>query len=127
MRAGGGETGRTTAHLVTALDDRYYELERLHGKEATRLAAHSHGAAISRIEEVCAEESIDGEFRRAHGYLFAPPEADAAELHRELECVHRAGLVEVTRVDRPPLPGYDLGAALRFPRQGEIHPVKSST
>jgi len=29
---GSGETGRTTAHLSNALDDRYYELERLHGK-----------------------------------------------------------------------------------------------
>ena len=28
---GGGMTGRTTAHLVNALDDRFYELERLHG------------------------------------------------------------------------------------------------
>ena len=25
---GSGETGRTTAHLVTALDDRYYDLEK---------------------------------------------------------------------------------------------------
>src|SRR5436190_139422 len=30
---GSGETGRTTAHLVTALDDRYYELEKIYGKE----------------------------------------------------------------------------------------------
>ena len=30
---GGGMTGRTTAHLVNALDDRYFELERLHGEE----------------------------------------------------------------------------------------------
>src|SRR5688572_30522211 len=28
---GSGETGRTTAHLVTALDDRYYTLQRLYG------------------------------------------------------------------------------------------------
>src|SRR5687767_7150787 len=36
---GGGETGRTTAHIVNALDDRYYELERLHGEKGSRLAA----------------------------------------------------------------------------------------
>src|SRR5688500_3832086 len=34
----GGETCRTTAHLVTALDDRFYELERLHGETGARLA-----------------------------------------------------------------------------------------
>ena len=32
---GGGETGRTTAHLASALDDRYFELERLHGEQRT--------------------------------------------------------------------------------------------
>ena len=29
-----GETGRTTAHITCALDDRYYNLEKLHGKKA---------------------------------------------------------------------------------------------
>src|SRR5919204_1360308 len=43
---GNGETGRTTAHIVNALDDRYYELEKLHGAEGARLAAESHTAAI---------------------------------------------------------------------------------
>src|SRR5687767_13778675 len=38
----GGETCRTTAHLVSALDDRFYHLERLHGAEGARLAAQSH-------------------------------------------------------------------------------------
>src|SRR5689334_23297991 len=44
---GSGETSRTTAHLSNALDDRYYELERLHGREGARLAAESHTAAIA--------------------------------------------------------------------------------
>ncbi len=35
---GGGETSRTTAHLSNALDDRNYELERLHGERGARLA-----------------------------------------------------------------------------------------
>src|ERR1051325_3923466 len=37
----GGMTQRTTAHLVTALDDRYSELERLHGRHGAQLAAES--------------------------------------------------------------------------------------
>src|SRR5215831_4277837 len=45
-RIGAGETGRTTAHLSNALDNRSYELERLHGIDRTRLAAESHTAAI---------------------------------------------------------------------------------
>src|SRR5687768_9880279 len=45
-----GETSRTTAHLVNALDDRYFELESMHGEKGARLAANSHTAAIDRIE-----------------------------------------------------------------------------
>ena len=45
----GGETSRTTAHLVNALDDRYFEIERLHGEKGARLGAESHTAAIDRI------------------------------------------------------------------------------
>src|SRR6185295_17946454 len=41
-----GETERTTAHLTTALDDRYENLERLHGEKGARLAAQSHFSAI---------------------------------------------------------------------------------
>src|SRR5436190_22005220 len=33
-----GETGRTTAHLSAALDDRFFQLEKLFGKEGARLA-----------------------------------------------------------------------------------------
>src|SRR2546423_8243248 len=47
-----GETERTTAHLVSALDDRFFELERMHGKEGARLAAQSHSAAIDKIESI---------------------------------------------------------------------------
>src|SRR4051812_41004689 len=43
---GSGATGRTTAHLSNALDDRYHELERIHGAKAAKLAAESHTAAI---------------------------------------------------------------------------------
>ena len=38
---GSGETGRTTAHLVTCLDDRYYHLEKVFGKEKTKLIAET--------------------------------------------------------------------------------------
>src|SRR5689334_22360330 len=34
---GSGETGHTTAHLVTALDDRFTHFVKLFGKEDTRL------------------------------------------------------------------------------------------
>src|SRR5256885_14388611 len=69
---GGGVTARTTAHLTNALDDRFYELERLVGEEGSRLAAERHTAAINRIEEIVRTESIDSAFERVDGYLFLP-------------------------------------------------------
>jgi len=82
---GGGETGRTTAHLVNALDDRYYELERLHGERGSQLAAESHSAAIDTIERVVHDEIIDCDFTRLDGYLWEPPEGDPANIDRELK------------------------------------------
>src|SRR3989442_207481 len=70
---GGGMTARTTAHLTNALDDRFYELERLFGKDGSRLAAQSHAAAIDEVERIVRQEKIDCEFQRTHGYLFLSP------------------------------------------------------
>src|ERR687891_8340 len=67
---GGGMTGRTTAHLTNAFDDRYVEMEKLHGAGGARLIAQSHTAAIDKIEEITREEEIDCGFERLDGYLF---------------------------------------------------------
>ena len=120
----GGETCRTTAHLVTALDDRFYHLEELHGRDGSRLAAESHAAAIDRIERIVRDEAIDCDFSRLDGYLFVPPGDDVEQLDRELEAAHRAGLADVVRVDRVPIGSFDSGPALRFPRQGQFHILK---
>ena len=121
---GGGMTGRTTAHLVNALDDRYFELERLHGEEGARLAAQSHTAAIDQVEAICKEEGINCEFERLDGYLFVPPRDSKKILDDELEAAHRAGLIDIEKVDRVPWDSFDTGAALRFPRQAQFHPLK---
>src|SRR5947208_8235480 len=65
---GGGMTGRTTAHLVNALDDRYYELEKMLGHEFSRLSAESHTAAIDRLQKIVADEHLDCGFARRAGY-----------------------------------------------------------
>jgi glycine/D-amino acid oxidase-like deaminating enzyme/nitrite reductase/ring-hydroxylating ferredoxin subunit len=121
---GGGMTERTTAHLVVALDDRYYELERLHGEKGARLAAESHGAAVDRIESIVAEEKIDCDFERLDGYLFAPPDESKQPLEDELKAAHSAGLSLIEMVDRAPIKDFDTGKALRFPRQAQFHPTK---
>lgn len=121
---GSGETGRTTAHLVNALDERYCEIARLHGEHGARLAASSHTRAIEEIESIVNRERIDCEFERLPGYLFAPAGDDPGILNRELEAAHQAGLVEVELIPRAPLVGFETGPCLRFPNQGQFHPFK---
>jgi glycine/D-amino acid oxidase-like deaminating enzyme/nitrite reductase/ring-hydroxylating ferredoxin subunit len=122
----GGETGRTTAHLSNAFDDRYVELEKMHGSAAARLTAESHTAAIDALEEVVKTESIDCDFRRLDGWLFLS-EGDRKDrptlLDEEFEAAKRAG-IPVTLEKSAPIPGKNVGWALRFPRQAQFHPVK---
>src|SRR5687768_17314176 len=121
---GGGETGRTTAHITAALDDYYQEIEKLHGEEGARIAAESHTAAINRIEAIASLEDIDCDFERVDGYLFLGGDSKRKELEDELEATHRAGLLDTELVERAPLDFWDTGVALRFPRQATFHPLK---
>jgi glycine/D-amino acid oxidase-like deaminating enzyme/nitrite reductase/ring-hydroxylating ferredoxin subunit len=116
----GGESCRTTAHLCSALDDRYVELERLHGHEGARLAAQSHAAAVDEIARIVREEDIDCDFHRVDGYLFHP-EGDPDLLIDELDAVRRAGIAGAELVERAPIASFDTGRALRFPNQGQFH------
>jgi glycine/D-amino acid oxidase-like deaminating enzyme/nitrite reductase/ring-hydroxylating ferredoxin subunit len=122
-----GETGRTTAHLSNALDDRYYHLESLFGKDGARLAAESHGAAIDQIERIVGAENIACDFERLDGYLFLPKDGDPQELDDELEAAHRAGLTGVKRLKDSRTTGFHSGDCLRFPNQGQFHPVRYAT
>lgn len=121
---GGGNTGRTTAQLSNALDDRYSELIRIHGEAKARLAAHSHTAAISMIEAIVQEEAIDCDFERVSGYLFVPSATSRKVLDDELEAAHRVGLTQVERVAQAPLDGFDTLPCLHFPDQGQFDPLK---
>jgi len=128
---GSGESGRTTVHLTAALDDRYddryFEVERLHGTTGTRLAAASHTAAINQIESMVAHEGIDCDFERLDGYVFVPLGVSTDVLEHELTAAHRAGLSEVRLLSRAPLPFVDTGPCIHFPRQAQFYPLKYLT
>ncbi|MBL8792731.1 MAG: FAD-dependent oxidoreductase [Planctomycetia bacterium] len=118
-----GQTQRTTAHLSNAIDDRFQEIERIHGAESAALAAQSHMAAIDLIETIVHQEAIDCAFERVDGYLFPGQGHDRKFLEQELAACRRAGLNDVELTERP------LGAlsglpCLRFPRQGQFHPLR---
>jgi glycine/D-amino acid oxidase-like deaminating enzyme/nitrite reductase/ring-hydroxylating ferredoxin subunit len=120
----GGMTQMSTAHITNMMDDRYFELEKLHGREGARLAADSHTAAIDRIETIVKQEHIDCDFTRLDGYLFLAQGDKPETLERELEAAHRAGLRAVELIERAPFPSFDTGPCLRFPNQGQFHPLK---
>ncbi|TWI01716.1 glycine/D-amino acid oxidase-like deaminating enzyme [Luteimonas cucumeris] len=115
---GEGESLRTTAHLASALDDRFYNLARWHGKDGARLAAASHAAAIDWIEDFVASERDRCGFRRVPGYLFSH-DGNTDRLRKECEAAAEAGLAVVyLEQGIPELPA--LGPALRFDAQARV-------
>lgn len=118
-----GESGRTTAHLSSALDDRFYSLEKLFGKDKAALAWQSHHEAINYIEEIVSAENIDCDFKRVDGYLFAHTNDSTGNLEKEYDAALRAGaLIEWS----DNIPGMLLQPvkAIKFNQQGQFHPVK---
>jgi glycine/D-amino acid oxidase-like deaminating enzyme/nitrite reductase/ring-hydroxylating ferredoxin subunit len=120
----GGETARTTAHLASVIDDGFQEIERLHGERGVRLAYQSHGVAIDAIERIVHDESIDCSFRRLDGYLFLAGGRDESFLDAELAAAHRAGCSHAQRLPRLEVGIRSLGPCIRFPNQGQIHPLR---
>lgn len=118
----GGDTGLTTAHLASALDDRFTELEQMHGERGSRLAAHSHAAAIDRIEAIVREEKIACDFRRLNGYLFQAPGQEEHLLLEEMDAARRAGLKVNKVAGVPGLPA-TVGTALEFEDQARFDPA----
>jgi glycine/D-amino acid oxidase-like deaminating enzyme/nitrite reductase/ring-hydroxylating ferredoxin subunit len=121
---GSGETGRTTAHITHALDDRYYNLEQRHGLDGARLAADSHTAAINLIESIVKEENINCDFERLDGFLFLDPSDRKESLAKELEATHRVGINTTEIVERAPLQSFNTGSCIRFPNQAQFQPLK---
>lgn len=119
-RPGMGETNRSTAHLTSAVDDGFVELERLFGAPGTRLVAESHTTAIDAIATQIANEGIACDFRRLDGWLFNPP-AGGLDLAAECAAATRAGLA-ATLEARAPLAGFQTGPAIRFADQATLDP-----
>lgn len=119
---GGGMTQRTTAHLSNAIDDRYVEVERLHGKNGAKLAAQSHTAAIDWIDNIRLQERIECDFMRVTGYLFAPSDDDRDVIDEEWQAAK--GPAYLGSSDSTACPGTCLGAdpACGFPDRPNFIP-----
>ena len=123
----GGETARTTAHLATACDNKYHEVEKMHGAEVARLLAESFRAGVDAIERIVSDEQIECGFVRLDGW-WVPSTDDADDrLAAELEAARRAGFTDVELVEAHPLADKFRGRALRFPRQAQFHVLRYMT
>ena len=120
---GSGETGRTTAHVVNALDDLYSEIESMHGEENAKLAAESHTAAMNFVEKAVKQGNIDCDFTRLKGYLFLHPTDKQKTLTDEHAATRRAG-IETELLDHVSGISYEKGSSLMFPAQAQFHPTK---
>jgi glycine/D-amino acid oxidase-like deaminating enzyme/nitrite reductase/ring-hydroxylating ferredoxin subunit len=122
---GAGQTERTSAHLASAVDDRFHEVEHIHGVEGSRAAYEGNAAGIDLIERIAREEKIDCDFTRLNGYLFPAPTDDERELNRELEAAHRAGFTDARLLPRAELKGCKWEThCIMYPRQARFHPLK---
>lgn len=123
----GGETCRTTAHLSNVIDDRFTEIERLHGKKGSRLAYESHTAAIRRIEELVQELNIDCEFQRLDGYLIPGENFSDDDMQAEFEASVRAGHAGAEYPARCPVSALTSRHCIRYPGQAQFDPIKYLT
>jgi glycine/D-amino acid oxidase-like deaminating enzyme/nitrite reductase/ring-hydroxylating ferredoxin subunit len=123
-RIGSGMTARTTAHLVSALDDRFADLIGARGVEAARVVYQSQAAAINRVEAIQTHEGIECDFRRVDGYLFLAPGTSASELDDERDACAQTGVPVFDAREPTMLHAKNLVRSLRFPDQARFHPLK---
>ncbi len=121
---GSGETGRTTAHITCALDDRYYYLQKLFGLEKTTLVANSHMSAIEWIQNTVKLENIDCNFKRVDGHLFLSSTDEKKSLDLEYESTKQIGLITRMLDHIPFVNGEDNKWCIQFPGQGQFHIMK---
>lgn len=120
-----GETSRTTAHLTAVLDERFFNLESLFGKDGTKLAAESHMSAINRIENIVNEEQIDCDFERVDGYLVALDAEQQKDFDKEIEPIKEAGFADRETLSQVPVGDIKINhPTMRIPRQATFNIAK---
>lgn len=120
---GSGETGRTTAHITHALDDRYYNIEKNHGTDSAKIAAASHTSAIDFIDRTVREEGIDCAFSRLNGYLFLDPTDNKSSLDKEIAALRNAGISTAKIESKSPLESKDTSPCICFQDQAQFQPM----
>jgi glycine/D-amino acid oxidase-like deaminating enzyme/nitrite reductase/ring-hydroxylating ferredoxin subunit len=119
----GGMSARTSAHLTSMTDDTFTKLNGMRGVEGGKTFYQSHASAISRIEQIQADEGISCNFRRLNGYLFLGPNMTEQELDEECDATREAGM-PVKKQKGVPFRGEEKSATLVYPGQAAFHPLR---
>lgn len=94
-----GESGRTSGHLSSALDDGYENIQKKHGLKGANIAAESHSWAVQRVGEIAQSLGIDCEYRRLAAYEISQynrndrrHEVEVHDIKHEVETGQKLGL-----------------------------------
>ena len=119
---GDGTTGSSSCHLNTQIDYGYQNVRQSFDKEVMRLVADSRRTAIDHIEQQCAGEESQCDFKRVPGFLYAENESQQKFLLDEFEYVQQAGLSATLRdqIDFP----IPIKKAIEYQEQAEFNSQK---
>jgi len=123
QRAGGVDTGVTTAHVTCVNDLSLLEMARTFGREQARAVWDAGMAAIEQIDSIVSGEGIACEWQRVPGYRHVPRGGEAKEatrLEEEATLARELGfdatfMAAVPFIDAP---GFEIA------NQAKFHPRK---
>jgi glycine/D-amino acid oxidase-like deaminating enzyme/nitrite reductase/ring-hydroxylating ferredoxin subunit len=119
---GSGQTGRTTAHLTTQLEETFVQLLKMHGAKNTKLFHDAHRSAIDAIEQIVESGPINCDFKRLNGYLFRGNNFNDQDLLHEQEAAKKCN-IKLDLISKTPLLDGDV-SCLKFAEQAQFNPMK---
>jgi len=117
-RIGGGITGHTTAKITSQHGLIYHKLLKSFGAEKTKIYLVANQFALAEYSRLCAE--IDCDFEEKDAYIYSLSNRQVIE--KEISALRQIGF-DADFFSEIPLP-FRVAGAVRFPRQGQFHPLK---
>ena len=118
------DTGHTTAHLTYVTDTRLQDLVSDLGQERARDVWHAGQVAISEIEKIVKQESIDCHFSRVPGYLIRCLDGKCSKsMEKFIEEIKLAKQLDFDASLECSVPIFNT-YGIRFADQAKFHPLK---
>jgi glycine/D-amino acid oxidase-like deaminating enzyme/nitrite reductase/ring-hydroxylating ferredoxin subunit len=122
MRLGSGQTGRSTGHLSSQLEEDFQKLLKMHDASKINTFWNAHRSAIAIFEHIITQENISCDFKKIPGYLFLGKNEKDDFLGKERDAAQKCG-VELEMSARTPLLNSEI-PSLIFSDQAQFHPLK---